>query len=120
MASPAASNSRTMCCSPVTAGYQRNIVTPAMSDTTTYRQSSMAGGGTAPMSTSRIIPPALPATNARTLTPNTSSRLFTPDAAPLMANTNVPTRSSVATSVAVAISAASFGDERRPQAGSVS
>ena len=75
--------------------YQRNVTPPAASETATYRQSLIAAGGTAPISRSRVTPPALPATNASTPTPNGSSLFFTPDAAPLRANTNVPIRSSV-------------------------
>ena len=81
--------------------YQRNVTPPAASETATYRQSLIAAGGTAPISRSRVTPPALPATNASTPTPNGSSLFFTPDAAPLRANTNVPIRSSVKSSVAV-------------------
>ncbi len=44
------------------------------------------------MSISGVTPPALPATHAGTPKPNTSSLLFTPEAAPLSANTKVPIR----------------------------
>ena len=42
-----------------------------------YRQSVIAAGGTAPISRSREMPPALPAANARTRTPKRSSRCLT-------------------------------------------
>ena len=51
-------------------------------------------GGTAPMSTSRTMPPELAAAKDSTRTPKTSSRCFTAAAAPLSANTKVPPRSS--------------------------
>src|SRR6478752_340197 len=54
----------------------------------------MAPGGTAPISTSRVIPPVLAAAKDSTRTPNRSSRCFTPAIAPLSAKTKVPARSS--------------------------
>src|SRR6516165_11791767 len=62
----------------------------------------MAAGGTAPISTSRAMPPALPAVHDKTRTPNRSSRLLTPAVAPLSAKTKVPTRSSTSRSVSIA------------------
>ena len=38
-------------------GNQKNVTAPAMTDRVIYRQSWMEAGGTAPMSTSRVIPP---------------------------------------------------------------
>ena len=81
--------------------YHRKVTPPAASETATYRQSLIAAGGTAPIRESLVTPPALPATNASTPTPNRSSLFFTPDAAPLRANTNVPIRSSVRSRLAV-------------------
>src|SRR5690348_4809374 len=54
----------------------------------------MAAGGTAPMRRSRVMPPALPAANANTITPKISRRCRVAATAPLMANTKVPPRSS--------------------------
>jgi hypothetical protein len=60
----------------------------------------MAGGGTAPISRSRVMPPTLPAAKESTSTPNRSTLCFTPLIAPLNANTNVPARSSTTRMVA--------------------
>src|SRR6185437_11054161 len=70
----------------------------------------MAGGGTAPSSTSRVIPPALPAANERTSTPKISSFLWTPTIAPLSAKTNVPIRSSTSRSVLIQSSRRQWDD----------
>src|SRR6516165_10782207 len=48
------------------------------------------------------MPPALPAANDKTKTPNRSSRRLTPAAAPLSAKTKVPTRSSTSRRVSIA------------------
>src|SRR6185312_13301613 len=61
----------------------------------------MAAGGTAPISRSRVMPPTLPAANASTITPKMSRRYFTAATAPLIANTNVPPRSSTVTRMRV-------------------
>src|SRR5512146_2655604 len=64
-----------------------------------YRQSLRAAGGTAPIITSRAIPPELPAANDKTKTPNKSSLCLTPAVAPLSANTKVPAKSNPTSSV---------------------
>ena len=64
-----------------------------------YRQSLIAAGGTAPIITSRAIPPELPAAKDNTRTPKISSRCLTPAVAPLSAKTNVPPRSKATSSV---------------------
>ena len=46
-------------------------------ETATYRQSLIAAGGTAPIITSRAIPPELPAAKDKTRTPKRSSLCFT-------------------------------------------
>src|SRR3974377_1727587 len=61
----------------------------------------IAAGGTAPINRSRVMPPALPAANDKTKTPNRSSRRLTPAAAPLSAKTKVPTRSSTSRRVSI-------------------
>src|SRR5258708_6692441 len=53
----------------------------------------MDAGGTAPISRSRAMPPATPAAQATTSTPNRSKRRRTPLVAPLTANTKVAPRS---------------------------
>src|SRR5690349_5845967 len=53
----------------------------------------MAAGGTAPIITSRAIPPEFPAAKDNTRTPNRSSLFLTAAVAPLSANTKVPPRS---------------------------
>ena len=63
--------------------YQRNVIAPASNAVTRYRQSLSAAGGTAPISTSRVMPPAFAAANDSTSTPKMSSRRLTPAAAPL-------------------------------------
>src|SRR6516162_6456935 len=62
----------------------------------------IAPGGTAPIKRSRVMPPALPAANDKTKTPNRSSRFLTPATAPLSAKTKVPTRSSTSRRVSIA------------------
>src|SRR6476620_10722794 len=64
-----------------------------------YRQSLMAAGGTAPIITSRAIPPELPAAKDKTKTPNKSSLCLTPAVAPLSAKTKVPPRSKATSNV---------------------
>jgi hypothetical protein len=59
----------------------------------------MAAGGVAPISRSRTMPPEFAATKDSTSTPKISSLRLTPAVAPLRANTKVPTRSRVRTSV---------------------
>ena len=49
--------------------YQKNVIIPARMETATYRQSLIAAGGTAPIITSRAIPPELPAAKDKTRTP---------------------------------------------------
>src|ERR1700757_3999109 len=61
----------------------------------------MAAGGTAPINTSRVMPPALPAAKDNTIPPKISNRCLTAAAAPLIANTNVPPRSSTIDKVCV-------------------
>src|SRR5438105_2565993 len=98
-ARPAASNTRTALRNRWMTGNQANVITPARTDTARYRQSPMAAGGIAPITTSRAMLPALAAAKDSTRMPNRSSRLVTPFAAPLTANTKVPTRSSTSISV---------------------
>src|SRR5690242_3691918 len=64
-----------------------------------YRQSAMPGGGTAPISRSRRIPPTLAAAYDSTSTPKMSSLCLMPADAPLNAKTKVPQRSSTSTRV---------------------
>src|SRR3954469_13785740 len=59
----------------------------------------MPGGGTAPISRSRIIPPQFAARKESTSTPKTSNWCLTPAIAPLNAKTKVPQRSSTSTTV---------------------
>ena len=63
-----------------------------------------------PIMRSRVIPPKFPATNARTRTPNKSSRRLSAAPAPLSAKTKVPRRSS--TNRSVSIVAATFDTTR--------
>src|SRR5690606_15381804 len=65
--------------------------------------------GTAPINTSRTIPPKLPATNDSTRIPKRSSRRLTATSAPLMANTKVPPRSSTRTKVSIVVMSAQPG-----------
>src|SRR5271165_647386 len=55
--SPAASNSSTGVRSLLTPAYQKKVMSPARTQTSRYRPSVRAAGGTAPISTSRVIPP---------------------------------------------------------------
>src|SRR5690348_4276509 len=64
-----------------------------------YLQSAMPGGGTAPISRSRRIPPTLAAAKDSTSTPKRSSLCLMPVIAPLNAKTKVPQRSSTNTRV---------------------
>src|SRR4029078_55400 len=59
--------------------------------------SVIATGGTAPIRTSRIMPPTTATTKDKKRTPNKSKRFCMPSSPPLRANTKVPTESSTCT-----------------------
>src|SRR5690242_7184517 len=72
-------------------------------------QSAIAAGGTAPISTSRVTPPATATTKARNSTPKMSNRFCTASAPPLNAKAKVPTASISDRSEAPGKSAAALG-----------
>ena len=78
-------------------------MSPARTETRRYRSSDRAAGGTAPISTSRVIPPKFPATKDRTRMPKMSRRRLTAARAPLIAKTKVPPRSRIRTKVSMVI-----------------
>ena len=94
--SPTASNRRTGLRSRLTPAYEKKVMSPARTETNKYRPSDRAAGGSAPISTSRPIPPKFPATKDRTRMPKMSSRRLTAATAPLIAKTKVPPKSKYA------------------------
>src|SRR4051794_27332405 len=61
-------------------------------------QLATEAGGTAPINTSRVMPPVTATTNESTSTPKRSNLFWTASSPPLRANTNEPTPSSIAIS----------------------
>ena len=113
-ASPAASNTSTGLLSRLMIRCQENVTSPATIDTAIYRQSLIAAGVCAPMMTSRVIPPELPAAKDKTRTPNKSSLCLIPAVAPLSANTKVPPRSKATSSLLTTICSLTINDPTQP------
>src|SRR5271165_7441603 len=96
---PAASNISTGVRSLSTPAYEKKVMSPARTEASKYRPSDRTAGGTAPINTSRVIPPKFPATKDRTRMPKMSSRRLTAATAPLIAKTKVPPKSRICTKV---------------------
>jgi len=78
-----------------TCGCRKKTTSVASSGVRKYPRSVKAAGGSAPMITSRNSPPPSAVTSASTAMPKTSKFLRTASSAPEMANTKMPTTSSV-------------------------
>ena len=96
--SPAASKNWTGCCSRSNSLWKRKTTSPAATASAKLCQLATEAAGTAPIRTSRVMPPTTAVTEASTRTPNRSMPRCTPSAAPLIAKTKVPTRSRTLTS----------------------